>query len=248
MIPVFICEDSQKQREFVESCVKRYIMIHEAPLYLALSTPTPIDMMHHIEQKQQAGGIYFLDIDLQHELNGVDIARAIRERDDLAKIIFVTTREDFLPMTIRYQIAFLDFIPKSTQSEMQERIYSSLTTSITRSTLNSENKKRYVVKQGNKEYPVPYDEILYFETSIQPHMIDLLTLDGYYSFYSTIKEIKKLGDPFLQIGQSHVINLDNLQQFDLKTRSVTMKNNKTLSVSQRSMSTIKKQLKARSLI
>ena len=56
---------------------------------IILSTSNPYELLDTIENKDYTG-IYFLDIDLNSNINGIDLAKKIRCYDPRGFIIFVT--------------------------------------------------------------------------------------------------------------------------------------------------------------
>nr|WP_235032807.1 hypothetical protein [Enterococcus sp. CSURQ0835] len=45
-------------------------------------------------------------------MNGIDLAEEIREKDVQAKIIFITTHDELIPLTIQHHIKALGFVTK----------------------------------------------------------------------------------------------------------------------------------------
>ena len=78
--PIYICEDHPKQRQWLADLIERYVMIEDYPMELACVTGDP-DKLLNSWTDRRGNAVFFLDIDLQHELTGMDIARQIRQYD-----------------------------------------------------------------------------------------------------------------------------------------------------------------------
>ena len=111
MLQIILCEDDPKQRAHLENIMEDYVK-DKADLVLALSVGTPQELLHFLEHKPDRKGVYFLDIDLQQELTGIDLAMRIREKDAGAKIVFITTHAKMTTLVFRHKIEALDFIVK----------------------------------------------------------------------------------------------------------------------------------------
>lgn len=57
-------------------------------------------------------GIYFLDIDLSFNMNGINLVVMIREYDLLVKIIFVISYMDLVYFIFLYKVEVMDYIVK----------------------------------------------------------------------------------------------------------------------------------------
>ena len=75
---IFVCEDDQRQREHMVSIIKNYIMIEEKPMELALATNDPYEVLEESKELNDIG-CYFLDIQLEADMNGIKLASEIRE-------------------------------------------------------------------------------------------------------------------------------------------------------------------------
>ena len=97
--PIIICEDQFLQLQQLESIIQNYILFHSELFQIKLKTQSPIEVKTYLKQFQPKNGIYFLDIDLNHSISGIDLAEMIRKADVQAKIIFVTTHDELAPLT-----------------------------------------------------------------------------------------------------------------------------------------------------
>ncbi len=128
---IFVCEDDQRQREHMVSIIKNYIMIEEKPMELALATNDPYEVLEQSKELNDIG-CYFLDIQLEADMNGIKLASEIRKHDPVGNIIFVTSHSELTYLTFVYKVAAMDFIFKDDPSELKMRIIDCLETAHTR--------------------------------------------------------------------------------------------------------------------
>ena len=158
---IFVCEDDQRQREHMVSIIKNYIMIEEKPMELALATNDPYEVLEQSKELNDIG-CYFLDIQLEADMNGIKLASEIRKHDPVGNIIFVTSHSELTYLTFVYKVAAMDFIFKDDPSELKMRIIDCLETAHTRLKLLSKesNVDTIELKRGSNSVYVQYDDIL----------------------------------------------------------------------------------------
>lgn len=77
MLDVFVCEDNAIQRATIVQTIQNTILIEELDMRLALDTGNPYVLLEKLEASSSTG-IYFLDIDLGSNINGMKLAQQIR--------------------------------------------------------------------------------------------------------------------------------------------------------------------------
>ena len=108
MLSVFVCEDDKIQREKLEKIIRNVIMIEELEMEFTLSTGDIKELLELVK-KLEPIGLYFLDIDLQQELNGIELASEIRKYDTFGKIVFLTSHTELMPLAFQYRVEALDY-------------------------------------------------------------------------------------------------------------------------------------------
>ena len=66
-----------KQRENMVSIINNYIMIEEKPMEIALATDDPYEIIEQSKEMNDVG-CYFLDIQLEADINGIKLGSEIR--------------------------------------------------------------------------------------------------------------------------------------------------------------------------
>ncbi len=164
--------------------------------------------------------IFFLDLEIKNdEKKGIDVARAIREKDATAIIVFVTTHSEFMLITYQSLVGAIDFIDKNLNTQaFSERIELCLREALKHQTGNF-GENSFLFETPKARVRVPYSDILYFETSPAVHRVILHTKDDRIEFYATIAEVAKSDKRLFKCHRSFIINVDNVIRFDKATRS-----------------------------
>ena len=121
MLSIFICEDNQSQRERMEAIVRNYILIENYSMELTLSVGSPSELLDYLEVHPAKNALYFLDVDLQHEMNGILLAFELRKLDAFGKIVFITVHAELSYLTFKYRVEALDYIIKSSKNDIANR-------------------------------------------------------------------------------------------------------------------------------
>ncbi|MGT2896371.1 LytTR family transcriptional regulator DNA-binding domain-containing protein [Streptococcus entericus] len=165
--------------------------------------------------------VFFLDIEIRgEEQKGMEVARAIRQRDPHAIIVFVTTHSEFMPVTYRYRVSALDFIDKALPAADYEEAIASVLEHAQANVSRTVSDDAFVIKNDYAHVQVPFADILYFETSSTVHKVILTTKTGSLEFYGKVSEIAKLDDRLYQCHRAFVVNPANVTKLDRASQTV----------------------------
>lgn len=220
--PIIICEDQIVQLNQLETIVQNFILFHSDIFQLSLKTQSPTEVENYLNKFHPKQGIYFLDIDLNHPMNGIDLAEKIRAKDIQAKIIFITTHEEMIPLTIQRRVETLGFVSKDQPFETyraeiiellvlaQERI----------DALRISQDKAFIFSIGSQTFTIDIQDIYFMEPSELPHRIRLYTKNGHNEFYGKLTDLEKQYPGLFRINRSCLANLRNIKEIDFKARSI----------------------------
>lgn len=236
MLKIFICEDNNLQRESVERVVNNTIIIENLDMEITLSTHNPYDVLNHLKN-YKGRGLYFLDVDLNSDINGIQLAEKIREYDPRGFIVFITTHAEICYLTFQYKVEAMDYIIKSRSAKIDDRIKECILNANKKYSSDvGDFKKNFTFKVGDKVISMEYDDIIYFETSQTIHKVIIHSINRQIEFYGKIKEIEsKLDNRFYRCHKSYLINKNNITEVDTKERKVLMINKEQCLVSSRKM-------------
>ncbi len=215
MLNIYICEDSKEQREYLTSCVSDIIEEEKFQFCIACSTHDPHAVLDAIKDEAKTG-IFFLDIDLNSDINGIELAGEIRKMQPRCYIIFVTTHAEMSYMTFTYKVEAMDFIIKDNVREIKNRVHQCLINCHHLSDqLPEDISKNYMVKMGDRVKAVPYGDILCFEVSSNSRKIILYAKNCQMEFGGKLKEIEKsLDSRFYRCHRSFIVNKENITEID----------------------------------
>ena len=232
-LSIFICEDDPKQRKRMEKIVLDYISHKDSDMDLTLSAESPTELLDYVERHPDKQGFYLLDVDLQHEINGIVLASEIRKYDRFGTIVFVTTHAELSYLTFRYKVEAMDYIIKSESGDMAEKVWACIELASARR-LNADSHQGYQVKIGTRIHHIPLCEITAFESDpAMPGKIILRTKGGRLEFYGTLSEVAESNPFFFRCHQSFVVNAKNVKCIDTSKKEATMIDGSTVFVAVR---------------
>ena len=220
--PIIMCEDNQIQLQQLDTLVENYILFHSDLFKVELTASRPQQVIDYLDQSEPQNGIYFLDIDLKAEIDGIQLAAIIRKKDVQAEIIFVTTHDELAPLTLKRKVAALDFIEKDQPLEdYRQEIYDTLdyAKQIIDET-RTVQKKGFSFEVGSQVYNLDKSEVIFLEASDIPHRLNLDSTNGKFEFYGKLTELEKKYPFLFRISRSCLINPENIHHVDFSIREI----------------------------
>ena len=246
MIDIFICEDNLIQRAKLETIINNYLLMSDLNMKLTLSTDNPDDLLTYLELHPQTKGVYFLDVDLNHQLDGIQLGAKIRDLCVDGKIIYITTHGELAPLTFKYKVEAMDYIAKDHPAEMQRRIIEALEQA--HKHYVSERKvldDRIRLEVGHQVRLFEMQEIMFIETSTFSHKLILHLSNSLIEFYGKITEIEQLSPEFIRVHKSFVANRQNIIHIDRQKRTLTFRNGETCWASIRQIANLNRAFRAK---
>lgn len=235
MLPIYICEDELSIRRHISSHISDYYAFHpelEPSEIIAFSDPH--QLLSSLPDKADMG-IYLLDIQLNSDINGLDLAKEIRFRDPRGFIVFITSHDEYAPKTFQLRVEAFDYIDKNspnlnatislTLSKIHER-YARFQTSIL-------NNPRIEFQCNRHIYYYFANDIVAFTTSEFSHRIKLLTADGSIDFNGSLgRIIRELpSSHFVQCHRAYIINKNHVKNYDSAAHILELSNHMKIPVS-----------------
>ncbi|ABR36689.1 two component transcriptional regulator, LytTR family [Clostridium beijerinckii NCIMB 8052] len=225
MLNIMICEDNIEQLIKIKRYIKDIIMIENFDMEIVLATSKPEDIISHLK-KNKISGLYFLDVDLNSNINGIKLAEIIREYDPRGFIVFVTTHAEMSYLTFIYKVEAMDYIIKDTIENVKQRIHECILNAQKKySSKSTELQKNFTFKVDDKIINIEYSKILFFETSHTIHKVIIHAMDRQIEFYAKLKDIEsQLDNRFYRCHRSFLVNKDNITEIDIHNRVIHMIN------------------------
>lgn len=241
MIDIFICEDNKKQLDLFTTYISNLILIEGFDMKIVQATSDPHQLLKEILTAENTG-LFFLDIDLRSDMNGLTLAQRIRQIQPRCFIVFITSHSEMSFLTFQYKAEALDFIVKDSAEHIKSKIHECLLDVNSKYTSSNNNVTRtFTINQNDKRIVIDYNDIIFFETSNNIHKIILLARKRVIEFTGQLKDIEQQLDyRFYRCHTSYIINKDNITDIDFKELLVHMNNGETCPVSVRKKKGLKK--------
>lgn len=199
---MYLCDDSESDTLRLKHYLNKYA--EEKNLHFKLISFSSAEaMLASYRQAKQTPTLIFLDIYMACT-SGMEAARQLRSLDYQGGIIFTTSSTEHAMDS--YEVNALYYLQKPYERRDFENAMARC------SFLPHKPEACYTFTQKKREISVPYDHIIFFETS-PSHTVALHTVSGVYSFHGVLTQIRESfreADNFLPIGRSFLINRNHV--------------------------------------
>lgn len=243
MLAIYICDDIKELVECFEKHINNYLLMRDNDAAVVCATTAPESILDTVSQQPASNfGLYFLDIDLKTSMDGFQLATRIRELDPNGYIVFITEHSERSTETFQYHLEAMDYISKSTPSELQNRILNCLTLAYERYRSFASDPSRYfLVNSDTRELFLPIDNIIYFATSTTPHQIRIILEKDVLSVRGSLRTAEELMDErFFRFDKSCLVNISHISFIDKRRHLLYLDNLECLPVSSRALGRLNK--------
>lgn len=243
MIDVYICEDHPEQRKVISQYIRSAILIEEYDMKIGMETEDPEKILEAVRNSENMG-LYFLDIELNTNMNGLVLANRIREYDPRGFIVFITSHSEMSFLTFQYKVEALDFILKDHPQQMQRQICECMKHVMQKySKITRGSGKTISITRGGRRITLEYQEIIFFETSSNEHKLIVHTKNKSIEFFGKMKEIEnEVGEEFIRCHRAYLVNKANIQEVNYEDKCIVMKTQERCPISHRMLGQIKKKI------
>lgn len=238
---VFISDDQAPQRRWLAEVITSQLDALNFDYELSPAWQ-PAGVLQAV-QSHPGPNIYFLDIVLQKEINGIELASKIRDYDPDGFVVFVSVRDDLLPNTLDAMTAPTGFISKADlfdEAKFVPHVQQVLLVIKKRlQTLHASPAPTLTLHSGALLLRLKLDEIVYCEKMHGLRTTRIVTTDQTYVVHKNLSTIKSQLAPghFFNEFQSYALNFDQIVAIDFNKGMVKMTNGDHLTFSR---GTIKK--------
>lgn len=217
---IAICDDEQefinKLKEKIDAC---FLIASDYNIEEFCSGEA---LINKYNQSQTPFDIIFLDIELG-DLDGIEVAKFIRQRDDEVLIVFLTSHQEFAIKG--YEVKAFRFILKSEPMRVFIRHLNEVFKEY------SGSRKTLYIKGKERRFAIKIEDILYIEVFNRKVLIH--TVNSVDEFYAKLADIEnELSDFFfVKANKSYLVNLAHLEKID--NYNAVLKNGKIINISRR---------------
>ena len=207
---IAVCDDSTADTEYISSLVKRWAD-GSAHRVKTAAFPSAEAFLFAYEHERQYD-IILLDIEMG-KMNGLELAKVIRERDANVQLVFITGFPDYIAEG--YDVAALHYLLKPVS-------YEKLSSVLDRAAGNiSKAEKTFAVACGGEVRFVRLSDIYYIEAQKQYVLIH--AKDGDFRMKMPLSDVAgSLDEYFYRCQRSFIVNLYHVAR--IKKDAVTLKN------------------------
>lgn len=191
---IAICDDEVADITYVENLLKKWATEREKEILVDHFFSAEAFLFAYENKKDY--DILLLDIEMK-EMDGVTMAKRIRQENESVQIVFITGYSDYI--SEGYEVAALHYLMKPVK---EEKIFSVLDRAVQR--LKYNERMLYLDVSGEM-VRIPLYEIRYLEV-----LRNYVTIHAKqdYTVKKTLREVEKeLDERFFKAGRSYLINL-----------------------------------------
>lgn len=229
MINVAICDELEKHREYLEDLIREYFVTLAYDIHIFNFTSGEQLINYYFYEKSEID-IIFLDVFLG-QVNGIEVAKKIRELDGVVKIIFTTNSTEHVLES--FCVFPFNYLIKPINKDMLFKVLKYAVFLI-----DKEKQKSIVIKFDNEMQTIFYKDIKYIESFGKK--INIYTKKGILSFNSKLDQVEaKINDKrFLRCHKSFLVNMDYIS--GIENYCFILLDNSQVPIKQREFSNIKK--------
>lgn len=200
-LKIAICDDEPKQIDSLTTLISYWRSINNYTC--AIDTFPSAESFLFVYSEEQNWDILLLDIEMG-SMNGVELAKKIRENNYSIQIIFITGYSDYI--SEGYEVSALHYLMKPVD---REKLFRTLDRAY-------ENSLRYMqyltLKLPDSTVRVPFSEIRYLE--VRQNYVTVHA-DREYTVKHPLREFENQlapDDSFFRVGRSYIVNLRCIRQ------------------------------------
>lgn len=189
-----ICDDSKTDTEYISSLVAGWAKDRKWAVDIRTFLSGEAFLFQYQEEKDY--DMLLLDVEMEH-MDGVSLAKRIREENDRVQIIFITGYSDYIAEG--YEVSALQYLLKPVSAEK-------LAVTLDRAVKKLQKNERVLLLDLSEEtVRIPLCEIRYLE--VYQNYVTIYA-EREYRVKKPLKEFeKKLDEGFFRIGRSAIVNL-----------------------------------------
>ena len=226
MTEIYLCDDESSWLRQMEQAILDFIVSSDWALNIVCQATGAPELLDCLSKHQTLNGIYFLDIDLKLEMNGIELGAKIRELDSEAILIFVTTHDELVMDTFRLKLQATDYILKDNGS-LRSQIGETLR--IVESRHDNSTKRltspRIRLDASGFCHFIIRDDIYYVESEKNQHKLLVHLRSEIFTLSMPLKEIAELlGNDFVFCRRGCLVNPLHITGIDRNAREIIFDN------------------------
>jgi len=222
LLEIVICEDNRKYLEFIAENISTLLDEHKINGSVVLQCGSPEQVEAFLAEKKP--NVYFLDIDFNSKLTGLDLAAEIHQMLPDAYIVFISQYVNLVFKS--FKVRPFDFLPKPVSKANLENVLLEI---------NNAHLKKFdytrpdflPVKIGAQLYQIQKSEIVFIEKYGNKCIIHSTNkiVECYQSLDSISEELAHAD--FIRCHKSFIVNKRFVAQLNLPDKEIILTNGQT---------------------
>ncbi len=196
---IAICDDSDADREYIAALAADWAVRAGNTAQIATFASAESFLFHYAEKKDY--DILLLDIEMG-EMDGVTMAKKLRQENDSVQIVFITGYSDYI--SEGYEVAALHYLMKPVR---EEKLCSVLDRAAKKL---AGNEKILNLELGGEMVRVPIYQIRYAEVS--GNYVTIHAVSDYTVKMTLGRLEEQLDERFYRVGRSAIVNLAQISR------------------------------------
>jgi len=218
MLNFVLCDDNLNIVKKLKEMLELLFVKNDIDAKVGLCTDDPMQVLKY--EKENIVDVLVLDINLNSNISGIDLAKEIRKTNKKVYLIFLTGHLEY--SLIAYSVKTFDYLPKPITLERLEVTLNRLLDD-----LNSNSSKKFI-KLNNKTI-ISEKEINY----IKKDGMKLIFCTGSknYETYSSFNKIESLlPGNFVRCHKSYIANTESIQNINTNNNTIYFNNDLTCDI------------------
>lgn len=211
MLNFVLCDDYKPIRDVLTKYVEASFIKYDIAADIGLSSGNPEEVLKYL--KTNHTDVLIVDVELNSNINGIDIAKEFRRINNSAYIIFLSGHMDYVFQSLKVKI--FDYLLKPLAGDKLNNCILRLINDI------RSPKSNYISFGKNKM--TNKDSIFYIEKDGMKTIIHMK--NSSFVVYSSLNHLEIcLGDSFVRCHKSYIINTAYIENIDIVGNSLALFN------------------------
>ena len=213
MLNFVLCDDSIPSLKRLSKMLDTIFIKKDIEAKIGCCASSPHDVLKYIASNKV--DVLFLDINLNSNLTGCDVADLIRKNNKNIYIIFLTGHLEYALLAYKYKT--FDYLPKPIVDERLEETVLRLIEDITLET-------NHFIKINNNRTIINANDIYYIKKDGMK--LVFCTDKENYEIYSSFSKFEAcLPGNFVRCHKSYIVNINNIKNYNFNGNILELKNN-----------------------
>ena len=221
MLKIAICEDSDIQYKILDKYLKSWALKNNITIHL-VHYKSSEEFLFNLNENMDID-IIILDIQMKR-MNGIELAKKIREKDEEIAIIFVTGVSEHISKG--YSVGAINYLLKPLK---EDELFESLDRAYRKIKQLKEKKESLKVVVDKQILKIKYSDIKYFV--VYSHYIHIELLNKKVTYKKKISDLEEELPKahFLRCHRSYIVNLHFIKS--IEKESLTLDDNTIIPIS-----------------